>query len=457
MSSEQPNQNFRTYLAANPAVAILAVIALLALLAAVVLGVLLLRSENGAEVGEETPTAVSPEAGGTGIEAEAAGQSLVVGISESNTISVTLDVPVTLSLAGQTIPVKTQQIPFDGVWSPDTAQDSAVWVYGSIINYIIGLPNTAENRTLLEQLAPGDELVLNTRGGTQFKFSFSSRSTVPSTNRDVFAQNMPGITLVLLGGSGQDRLVVNGRYVVSQAAETTSPIVELGETAQLDNMQITVNSVSYIPDRPEIPAGFAFFLVDYEVQNLDLTAVDSANLQLILMDQVGNQYAINAVASQLGNNPVLTGFLNANQVVQATAGFQIPMGLNSENVTLLVSRRDTGAQLQVSLPFSGSGTAAAQGANITLVRAEVSSDLTSLILAGNITNLGERPLVIVEQDISLQGEDGATYLLLSTNPPFPWTIPPGQTLQYTFAYQRPLTTSAVFTLLNQPFQLTNLR
>lgn len=458
MSSEQQpttETSFRAYLSQNPLVALLAVVAIFALIAVVFLGVLLVRSgdRGGADTTSNgTPTPFASGPGGALSE-----EPLVFGVSESTTISVTLDVPVTLQLQGQNFAVSPQQIPADGVWSPEVSAGTAVWVYGTIINYVIGMPDTDNARALLEQMAPGSEMVMQTRGGASYTFTFDSRDVVANTNRDIFAQNMPGITLVIVGGGGQERLVVHGRYVVPEAADTNTNVIELGEAAQLDNVQLVVNSVSYVPNRPEAPPGFAFFLVDYEAQNLGLTALDTANLQLQLQDAVGNTYAINAVASQLGNFPVLTGFLNANQQAQATAGFQIPAGLNSENVTLILTRRDTGGQLRANLPFSGSGTAAAQGSAISLNRAEVSPDFTSLILAGQVTNLGERPLVVVEGDVSLRTDDGASYLLLSTNPPFPWTVPPGQTLQYTFTFQRPAGTTAVFNLLNQPFQLNNLR
>lgn len=71
--------------------------------------------------------------------------------------------------------------------------------------------------------------------------------------------------------------------------------------------------------------------------------------------------------------------------------------------------------------------------------------------------MGEQPLVISEENISLRTADGASYLLLSTNPAFPWSIPSGQALQFRVTYQSPPADSAIFTVLNQPFQLTSLR
>ncbi|MDV7390957.1 hypothetical protein RZS08_06385, partial [Arthrospira platensis SPKY1] len=98
-----------------------------------------------------------------------------------------------------------------------------------------------------------------------------------------------------------------------------------------------------------------------------------------------------------------------------------------------------------------------QGAVITLESAAIAPDLTSLVLRGQVTNLDNQPLVIAEGDISLRTADGASYLLLSTNPAFPWATPPGQSLPFTVTFQRPNAPTAVFTVLNQPFELSNLR
>lgn len=449
-----PGSSWRDNLS-NPAVLVAGGIALVALLAVVVLSIILIQSSGD----EDGDTAVSgtPTPFGSSESELLGGEPLVVGMSDSSTISVTLDSPVTLSLPGQQFNVQTQVIGADGTWTPATDDaGTAVWVYGSIVNYVVGIPNSDENRALLEQLAPGDEMMLTTRGGTRFTFSFNSRASVPVTNRDVFAQTTPGITLVLLGSEGTERLVVNGRYVVAEADSQAGNVVSLGETAQLENVQITVNSTTYIADRAEIPPGFALFVVDYQIQNVGLTALDSGQLQLGLVDNLGNQYVLNPLATQLGNFPALAGFLNANQVAQASAGYQIPLGLESDTLSWVVTNSGSGAQVYVTLPFTG-GAAAAAGSVISLARADVSTDRTSLILGGQITNLGTQPIVITESDIALQTQDGAIYLLLSTNPPFPWTVPPGQTLQFFLTYQLPPTDTAVFRVLNQGFQLTSLR
>lgn len=453
--SEQTGSSYRELIANNRLAAILAAVVVVALIAVCVLAILLLRISRGGLAAGGTPTPFPTAAAAAPIGSE----PLVVGVdlNRASTISVTLDVPVTLSIAGQDFSLQTQTLSADGVWSPSLeADNTATWVYGTIVNYIVGLPDSEENRALLEQLAPGDKMVLTTRAGTEHTFTFNSRNNVPSSNRDVFAQNMPGLTLVLLGSEGQERLVVQARYVVAEATAENGNVVTLGETAQLDNVQVTVMGASYLPDRPETPPGFALYQIDYQLQNVGLTAFDTTNLQMTLIDDLGNQYATSPLASQLGNNPALDGFVNAGQTMQATAGYQVPIGLSSSSLHWVVTRRDTGSQVQVNIPFTGPGSAS-ESVDVSLARAEVSPDLTNLQLGGQIINLGTQPVVVTEREISLSTEDGSVYPILSTNPAFPWSVAPGQTVQFFLTFQRPSSDTAVFAVLDRPFQLSGLR
>jgi hypothetical protein len=158
------------------------------------------------------------------------------------------------------------------------------------------------------------------------------------------------------------------------------------------------------------------------------------------------------MASQSGNYPVLGGALNVGQIIQATAGYQVPASLKSGTVQWIISDASTGAQIQVIIDYGG-GSNAAQQTSITLVGATVTDDKTSLLMDGQITNLGSQQMVVTQQDLSLRTADGASFLLLATNPELPWTIPPGQTLQFFVRYQNPQADTAVFTVLNQSFQL----
>jgi len=437
----------------------LSVLVVISLAAVCGLGYSLIRSSqdesDGQVTGEPTPFPVI--AG----PVPSAGDPIVYGISDSSTVSVTLDVPVTLNISGRQLSVQQETINPDGTWSPPLTNESTTgWVYGSIINYIMALSDSDQNRTLMESLIPGAQMIITTQSGAEFIFEFESSSLVDVNDQTIFRQLTPAMTLILMEAGENQRLVARGRYLLTESSGGTDgsgSIVGVGETAQLSNVQVTVTGVTYHPNDPNAPTGFSFFVVDFQILNTGPTALDVSQLQLTLVDEVGNQYALNPVASQLGVNAPLTGgFLNAGDSLSVSVGYQVPDGLISSSVTLTVVRRDTGDQVQVNIPYSGSN--AAQSTTITLQSATVSADLTSMTLVGQINNNGDQTVVVTQENVTLRTPDGASYLLLATNPPFPWTVPAGQTLQYAVTFQTPLNTdTAVFTVLNQPFQLTNLR
>ena len=460
MSADQQPPTTSQRLTANPALLVLGVVAVIALLAACIMGFFLLRPylADGGNGGTETTD------GGSGeptpfpdATQQPAGEPVVVGVSDSGTISVTLDSPATLNVLDQQWAVEPQSIGVDGLWNPELAEGNAAWVNGTIVNYVFGLAETEANRALLEAMAPGEQLAVTTRQGVTHTFSFDSRSQVAGDDRSVYNQQAPGITLILFGGDADERTVVRGRYEVAAADPSTGGgVVQLGETAQLGDVQINPQATSFLTNRPEAPPGFGFFLVDFAFQNVGLTAVDTAAYRFTLADELGNQYALNPIASRLGNYPPLSGFVNAGQSVTATAGYQIPAGLVSPTLTWIVTAPD-GTEARVSLPFTAGG-AAGQSTVVSLQSATITPDLNNLIIVGQVTNVGAQPLVIAPEDISLRTPAGSDYLLLATNPPFPWTVPPNQTLQFAVTYQRPIgSASAVFTILNQPFELSGLQ
>lgn len=458
MSADPQPSSLRQRLTTNPALLLLGIVAVIALLAACIMGFLLLRPYIS---GEEGTTGSTPAAGAPTPFPEstqqAAGQPVIVGVSDSGTFSVTLDAPATLDVLGTQWAVAPQNIGVDGLWNPEIDESSAAWVNGTIVNYVFGLDDAEANRSLLESLAAGNQMSVTTRQGVTHTFSFDSRTQVPSSDRNIYNQQTPGITLVLLGGDEENRLVVRGRYEVAAASQTTGgSVIQMGETAQLGDVQFTPQASSFLTNRPEAPAGFGFFLIDFTMQNVGLSAVDSSAYRFTLSDELGNQYALNPIASRLGNNPPLSGFVNAGQSVAATAGYQIPAGLVSPTLTWTIVAPD-GTQVQVTVPFTAGG-AAGQSAVISIQQATITPDLNNLIIVGQVTNIGVQPLVIAPEDVSLRTPTGSDYLLLATNPPFPWTVPPNQTLQFAVTYQRPIgSSSAVFTVLGQPFELSGLQ
>lgn len=422
----------------------------------VVFAILLIRSGDG---GEETQEATPTTALGTLTVATPSfsGEELVVvGVSNGSTISVPVEIPLMLDVAGQSFTVRGEEVPAQGLWQPQISQPTtAVWVYGTVVNYVFGLADTADTRTLLDSLVPGDVMSFAGMEGTVYQFTFDSRDVIPASSADVFAQTSPGITLVLLGTEGDSRLVVHGRYVVPDATQTDAgTLVELGEPAQIDNLQITVLGTTHLPNDPSAPPGFAFLLVDYELRNIGSTPIDPGGLRLSLVDQYGNQYALNVLAGQLGNYPLATSIVGAGQALSATAGYQIPASLSSPSLRWVVEVGGSAGKIEVNLPFSNEQDS--QSAIVSILQAEVSLDGTSLLVQGQITNLGLSQLVINTENVSLSS-GGTVYLLFANNPGFPWVVEAGQTIPFTVTFQRPQESSVLLNILSYPFQLNGLR
>ncbi len=424
---------------------------------------LLLRDAN---VGPFARNAtVTPFAPGVGAPTQVA--LIVADVSNSPGISLTLNSPTGLLVGGKSFSVIPENVDPTGRWEPRFPNaDTAVWVFGTVVNYALGLDDSSDNRRVLESLQAGDEIRLRTQSGTDFVFVVTTREIVSSNQADIFSQQAPSITLVMVGSEGEDRLVVRGDFQTAEggtgAGSGQSPsggnVVEMGDTAQLGDFRFTVDSATSLFDRPEAPPGFMFFLVNFQVQNAGSTNLDTASLRYELHDEFGNRYALNSVASQLGTSPPLFGSLNPGEVRAATAGYQLPVGLSSPTLTWVVSQANdqAGQQVRVRIPFAVAGSESGQSLLVVPQSAEVSLDGTSVTVVGQLTNTGEQPLIVNDSDVTLTS-DGTLYLKLSTNPSFPWVAPPGQTMTFSVAFQRPLSSEAVFTVLGQPFLLSGLR
>lgn len=419
----------------------------------VVFAALLLRGGDVLEGDEPTAFPTSP---GSAVAPEV----IVGGIVSGTPISLSVNAPTTLEIGAQTYGVRPEPVGADGSWDPELSDEqTAAWLYGTLINYVVGLADSGNNRDLLEGLAAGANVYLVLRDGTRYGFAITGREFVPTNRVDLFAQNFPGLTLLLVGGRGDERLVVRGDYVVDTTAGSAPGAgnqIELGQTAQLDNLRLSVTGATSLFDRPEAPPGFIFYLVDMQLDNAGTEVIDLAQLQFALRDDLGNQYALNPQGSSLGTNPAPGGTLGPGESRAVSLAYQLPRGLTSPTVTLLISRQGGTGQVLVTLPFAGGGAEAAQTGAVTLQQAEVSDDGTTLNLFGQISNSGTQPLIVSEDDVSLMA-DGTVHLILATNPAFPWTVGPGETIPYTLAFQRPATAEAIFTLLRHPFQLTGLR
>lgn len=162
---------------------------------------------------------------------------------------------------------------------------------------------------------------------------------------------------------------------------------------------------------------------------------------------------MNSAAAVNGANPVLAGFIEPGTQKVATAAFQIPASLTGNMLEWKMSRVDIPGEITVGIPFGGNDAA---NAAVVLTAADVSQDGSTMIVSGSVTNGGSQAFQVSASDVSLM-ENGTVFLVFSTTPGFPWTVPPGQVVNFSLSFQRPVGSTATFTLLGKSFELNGIR
>ena len=412
---------------------------------------------------DPTPTPISPQS----INPPAANAPVGSVKFGEEEVLLNVDPPTLLSVSGSDYAVQTGVVGVDGRWTPTVGSEKvAVWLSGTVINYVMALQDSEANRTLVQALERGAPMLMTTDSGRVLEFTFSSREVVSITQLDIFAQTMPGLTLVLARNDGSnDRLVVRGRYKVGEAAQSIGPgggsfdggnVALIGEVVQLGDMQLAVTAFD---SRAQSASNFTYFLVDFQIRNDGTIPYDSSQLQFTLVDSVGSQYVQSLDASQIGNYPSLPQSLGVGQPLQATAGYQIPNGLDPNSLGWVVRRLDTGEEVEIRATnvVVGGEQEAMISADIHLDNASLVDNATSLLIQGSIANTGNTPLTINEADVNLDSS-GTSYLILSTNPRFPWVVAPGEAISYAVQVQKPINDSvAIFSILGFSWQLDNYR
>ena len=76
-----------------------------------------------------------------------------------------------------------------GKWPAEAGDQNATWVFGTLVNYLIGLPNTSENKDLLQAVSEADEITLELSDGQRWSSSLMRsswcRPTMKSSSRSI--------------------------------------------------------------------------------------------------------------------------------------------------------------------------------------------------------------------------------------------------------------------------------
>ena len=177
--------------------------------------------------------------------------------------------PNSISIAGTTFPV-VAVVPEQGRLPLPSAQANvAVWVHGTLINYVIGLPANDINESMLAGLSSSSRISLVLENGSVLVFGTSQSQRVSADDLSPMNQDRPGLTLLLLGANTTDRLVVHARHLPEDSLPAN------GQKA--DDVRIKVLDTAALGEISENTV----FIVEYEVVNEGDFTIDPAVFDMV--------------------------------------------------------------------------------------------------------------------------------------------------------------------------------
>ncbi|MCS6774177.1 MAG: hypothetical protein RMM31_09920 [Anaerolineae bacterium] len=383
-------------------------------------------------------------------------------VLQANDTPIPSAVPTRLTLRERMYELVPVQLSGDRWRFDPKAERTGYWLPGTLVNYVIGLPPTEENRLALDELRSEALIVLETSSGVQ-RFRVSQKETLNEADLVArLSQDSPRLTLILLG-EGSSRLVVTAQFTDEA---TPNQLTTLNTPINLGDVRVTAINHRLLPGSTvNLPPGQNYYQVDFVVVGLlsETQVLDAAQFFTELRDASGNAYPLSRQASSAAGALGFTaGALQNGMVMTATAGFEVPDTLTGPTLEWRFAiSRDTPYVARVALPYRAPVVVPtpqptpALVAEITILNANISPDGTELRVVGLARNLTNTFLPGSLRDVSLKTPDGQLVPINSTLPAFPWSITPGETLAFQISFVRPPGSGPVtFTLYGQSFEIS---
>lgn len=354
--------------------------------------------------------------------------------------------PNRLMLQGAVYPVIP--VPLEGGRWPIPARqdDIATWVYGTLVNYVIGLPYTTITESRLASLEPGARITLTLSNGTTLVFGSPQAQRYASTDTTPLSQSQPGLTLVLLGVQEDktDRLVVQARYLpdVSPAEGTSQNI------GGLDVLVLDAGIVDEVENGRD-------FVVEFEVTPQGADPVQTRLFDLVLEDGEGQRYTTDATVSQKGKYGPLPDQIAPGETVQGSAGYRISEDAEPPLTWIFRADPALAESARFSLPYEPPFPGPPQP-QVELTDAFADENMDVIVINGRVQNTGESRLDVTEADITLSSSEGEAELLVAT-PTFPWQIEAGSDQVIELQFALPIgVDSVLLDILGFTFQIDGL-
>jgi hypothetical protein len=348
----------------------------------------------------------------------------------------------------------------EGWTYPADYSGSAVWICGTVVNYVVGLEPLPANEALLASLRPGDEIKLRLSNGAMLFFRFVEGREATANEAAVFEQLRPRLTLILESGGGTWQ-VAAADYVAEtepvQPPPSGGALAQPGQPVYVGGVQVMVIRGHAERGEPDLLPGTMYYLVEFSVENVGTVSLDADSFNTELRDGVGNQYLLSSAASAAGEHGPLSGEIGSGTVMQGTAGYLVPETLAGPTLVWTFSPQP-GSELRasVSIPYKGgAGPIPAGQADVDITGAFLDGDGDVLIIEGEVWNMGSGPLTVELSDISLTSSAGMSGLR-SAAPPLPWTVQPDEVQIIELQYETPDASTALLSLLGYSFEIQGL-
>jgi hypothetical protein len=347
-----------------------------------------------------------------------------------------------------------------GKWPVSAGSEgSATWVFGSLVNYLIGLPNSSENKDLLQAISEADAITLELSDGQTIEFKFDAQQLVSPNDEQIFSQQHPGITLLLLGDDGKQRLVVTGNYNVDSETQRSVPssVVAINTPVEIGPIRVKVLGGRLVENAPGIPVGSVFYLVDFTAENIGEETLNAADFQIELLDYARQKWQMSETASKLGPNPAPGGQLLPGLSGTFTSGFEVPSNITGPILTWVF--RPTPAfkgQASVAVPLLGPTPTPDPRSQMRVQISQVyyTPDQSEIVVVGSIANPTGSLIPVGPADIVLSTPEGVLATLNNADPGLPWRINPNDALNFTLRFSRLPGRTAILRILTSSFELT---
>lgn len=379
-------------------------------------------------------------------------------ILSSGDVEISMAFPTSLTLAGTTYPVEAL-VPQEAAWTyPADRSGRALWVCGSVVNYVIGLEPSAAHQELVGALEPGDDVRLQLTNGAVLLFRFAERRETSPGADEVLGQQQPRLTIVLPESETWQVAIADYVTEAERVESTPSGAVpaEPGQAVDVGQARVTMIR-GQVESNGQLSQGTARYVVEFSVENVGETALDADLFTTELEDGLGNRYPGSPQASAAEGTGPLRGEIGPGTSAQGSVGFLVPDPLPAGDLTWSFSPALGSEVVRVRIPYEGEPVKEiiALQPDVAITDAFLSGDGATLVIEGEIWNRSTQPLVVESADVSLSSSAGWGELVMSA-PPLPWSIEPEQRQVVELQYETPDASTVLLELLGYSFEIGGL-